>query len=96
MIRIKTCKIIVKLMLALPDGRVARHCIGWDGAVLLDHPHITTVNNSSDRTSRSASNAIFDRLYPKCEFAKWLAIHVYAICKAKAPDKAGRNDANRE
>ena len=54
------------------------------------------INDSSDRTSRSAANAIFNRLYPKCEFAKWLAIHAFAICKARLPDQAGRNDMNRE
>ena len=57
---------------------------------------MVTVNNSSNRTSRSAANTIFDRLYPKCKFAKWLVTHAYAICKAKAPDQAGRHDMNRE
>ena len=54
------------------------------------------VNNSSDRTSRNAANAIFDRLYPKCEFTKWLVTHAYVIFEAKAPDQAGRHDMNRE
>ena len=96
MIQFKTCKIIVKLRLTLPDGRVTHHCIGWDVAVLWDHPHMMIVNNSSDRTSRSTAGAIFNRLYPKCEFAKWLVIHAFAICNSNTPDQAGRNDMNRK
>ena len=86
LILIKTCKIIVKLRLTQPDGRFDHYCIGWDGVVLWDHPHTMIVNNWSDRTSKSAANAIFDRIYPKCKFAKWLVIHAFAIYKAKAPD----------
>ena len=55
------------------------HCVAWDGSIIHDHPKSVQVNNSSDRSSRPNSKAVFERIFHKKEYKRWQITNIYEL-----------------
>ena len=73
------CSLILGIKLTSVDGIPMNHFVGWDGAVIYDHPFASKVSNIKDRASPEMSNAVFDKLYKKTEFSHWQITAVYDL-----------------
>ena len=56
---------ILGIKLTSLDGIPMYHFVGWDGAVIYDHPFASKVSEIKDRSSAEMSNSVFDKLYKK-------------------------------
>ena len=70
---------ILGIKLTSLDDIPMYHFVGWDGAVIYDHPFTSKVSNIKDLSSPEMSNAVFDKLYKKMEFSQWQIIAVYEL-----------------
>ena len=55
------------------------HFVGWDGAVIYDHPFACKVSEIRDRSSAEMSNSVFERLYKKEDSMDWQITAVYEL-----------------
>ena len=56
---------ILGIKLTSLDGIPMYHFVGWDGAVIYDHPFASKVSEIKDHSSAEMSNSVFDKLYKK-------------------------------
>ena len=77
----KTCRlvVIVRLWDLQRHDWYTDHCVAWDGSIIHDHPKSVQVNNSSDRSSRPNSKAVFERIFHKKEYKRWQITNIYEL-----------------
>ena len=76
------CQLVIRVMLEdLEDNRFP-HFVAFDGRDITDRPHSIRVNDTFDRRSKEGSEAAFDKIFPKSEFANWVVTSVYDLVPA--------------